>query len=418
MLDPFAGVCLGALDAMTYGLSWVGCELEPRFHALGLANLAKWRQEYGFTGATVLQGDSRCLRAVLAGAGVQGCIGSPPYEGSLQGDDVRDFSPEKLQEAQAAGTALKRARWGVNSGSTQTLSGKGYGTTPGQLGTMKAGPQGIVSSPPYAGAGALLGTHNGLDYSKSQPGTGTRRTPARNAIGEGGYGTTPGQLGAMPAGVVGSPPFSESLSGKGACPSHRPDGSSFGQGRSIDLATYGTTPGQLGALPAGVVGSPPFQDANPKMNGTQGKGTYAGTDLSQGMNRLKDDYAGWETKENLGNTSGNTFWSAAAQILQELWHLLPPGAPAVWVLKAYVSKGKIVDFPRQWEALCHQCGFETAEWIEASLLSDCGVQETLFGDAEHITVAKKSFFRRLAERKGSPRIDAEIVLITLRGATP
>ena len=64
---------------MTYGLRYIGVELEPRFVALAQQNLDLWRQRYGFTGGTVVQGDSRQLRAVLAGAQVQAVVGSPPF---------------------------------------------------------------------------------------------------------------------------------------------------------------------------------------------------------------------------------------------------------------------------------------------------------------------------------------------------
>ena len=42
ILDPFAGVAMGALDAMWKGLNWVGVELEPKFVALGQQNIAVW----------------------------------------------------------------------------------------------------------------------------------------------------------------------------------------------------------------------------------------------------------------------------------------------------------------------------------------------------------------------------------------
>lgn len=53
-----------------------------------------------------------------------------------------------------------------------------------------------ASSPPYAGAGEVLGTHNGIDWTKTT-GTGQRLTPGREMAT---YGHSPGQLGAMPEG--------------------------------------------------------------------------------------------------------------------------------------------------------------------------------------------------------------------------
>ena len=69
ILDPFGGVALGALPAMSHGCSWIGCELEPSFVTIGHENLALWRRRFGFSDGTLLQGDSRQLRSVLQGAG-------------------------------------------------------------------------------------------------------------------------------------------------------------------------------------------------------------------------------------------------------------------------------------------------------------------------------------------------------------
>ena len=73
------------------------------------------------------------------------------------------------------------------------------------------GVEACISSPPYAGAGEVLSQHNGIDWSKAKEG-GTTRTPAREASGL-SYGSTPGQLGAMPPGtvamVISSPPYAE-----------------------------------------------------------------------------------------------------------------------------------------------------------------------------------------------------------------
>jgi len=48
-----------------------------------------------------------------------------------------------------------------------------------------------------------------------------------------------------------------------------------------------------------AVFSPPFQAQ--KVGGKQGAGSYSGTDLSQGLNRVKDDYLAAEHPNNIGN---------------------------------------------------------------------------------------------------------------------
>src|SRR5574341_723840 len=46
VLDPFAGVALGALDAMRLGLHWRGVELERKFADLGNANIEYWNRRF------------------------------------------------------------------------------------------------------------------------------------------------------------------------------------------------------------------------------------------------------------------------------------------------------------------------------------------------------------------------------------
>ncbi len=114
-------------------------------------------------------------------------------------------------------------------------------------------------------------------------------------------------------------------------------------------------------------------------------------------------------KDQLGNTSGATFWDAARQIVRQTRLCLRDGAMTAWIVKAYVKAKKIVPFPDQWQSLLESEGFVVERIARAHL-----VQEThepdLFGGAAVKVKERKSFFRRLAEKKGSPRIDFEVVL--------
>ena len=110
----------------------------------------------------------------------------------------------------------------------------------------------------------------------------------------------------------------------------------------------------------------------------------------------------------LGHTQGDTFWSAAKEIVAESFAILKPGGTAAWVVKAFVRKRKIVDFPNDWRKLCEHVGFETFLEVHASLVHTT-TEDGLFGEVT-TTRAKKSFFRRLAEKRGSPAIDYECVL--------
>lgn len=330
ILDPFGGCALGALDAMTYGYHWLGCELEPKFHALGVQNLALWRQQYGFSTGALVCGDSRQLRTVLSGP-VQAMVTSPPFLDGTSGHDAAfDATASEYASRKKAGACTKA-----------------YGTTPGQLGIMPAGA--LVTSPPYAET-ALSGgaTTTGQGY-----------TQGERCLH--GYGTTAGNLGNLKAGaMVTSPPYAEGCKQNGH--DYHPDrmtGSRRGYLQSDDKQ-YGTTPHQL------------------------------------------------------GNATPDTFWQAAAAILTECHALLAPHSPALFVLKDYVRQKQRVPFYAQWRACCEATGYTFVEEIHAMLVERLGTQPGLFGGEETPTVERKSFFRRLAEKKGSPRIDWETVLVMRR----
>jgi hypothetical protein len=111
----------------------------------------------------------------------------------------------------------------------------------------------------------------------------------------------------------------------------------------------------------------------------------------------------------MGVTQGDTFWAAAKQIVAECHKILKPGGHAIWVVKSFVRKGKIVDFPGDWQKLCESQGFKTVCIHHAMLVKEQN-HDGLFGDTITEKKERKSFFRRLAESKGSPAINYEVVL--------
>jgi hypothetical protein len=178
---------------------------------------------------------------------------------------------------------------------------------------------------------------------------------------------------------------------------------------------YGFAPGQLAALPPGrveaVVSSPPWEDQEPSH--AQGDPRAFGT----GGQTYKDSTYGTSPGQ-LGNAQGTTFWSAAREILAQVYAVLKPGGHAIWVVKAYCRAGKIVDFPGQWRALCEHVGFVTLHEHHALLVEHHGTQGGLFGEDTQHTTAKKSFFRRLHEAKRPDlAIDYEVVVCMSKPAS-
>ena len=184
VVDPFGGVGLGGLDAMTFGLHYVGCELEPRFVELGNRNIDKWRRDLAMLNGTLgtarlLQGDSRRLVEVVSG-GMAAAISSPPYDSNTVHSDTRAGERHSEKGGQLG-------RWGMHLNGV-SIQGD-YGSTPGQLGSMPSGDYAaVVSSPPYSdmidswveGAGARH------DHKHHNPDT------AERLSSDTGYGTTPG----------------------------------------------------------------------------------------------------------------------------------------------------------------------------------------------------------------------------------
>lgn len=152
-----------------------------------------------------------------------------------------------------------------------------------------------------------------------------------------------------------------------------------------------------------IVSSPPFEGCQQ-------------VDNRKTFNKCHADQAshlGWGTQSsesNLGNDKGETFWQAARQIVAECHKILKPGGHAIWVVKSFVRKGAIVDFPGDWRRLCEAQGFTTVCEHHVMLVKETR-HNGLFEEIVE-TKERKSFFRRLAEKKGSPKIDYEVVLCT------
>jgi hypothetical protein len=223
--------------------------------------------------------------------------------------------------------------------------------------------------------------------------------------------------------VVSSPPYAESPVASGG---DNIDRSRIGTGTNLVGAKkpgYGTTPGSLGNLRPGsvdsVVSSPPFADgvafADKEFERQSRKGTTVHQYDKQPYEQrgfLNPNYAEHAATCNLGEfrEPTPTFWGEAKKIVQQCHAILKPGGIAAWVVKDFVRNKARVTFSADWLKLCESCGFELVEWVHASLVKDLGKHADLYGDVHHRKVERKSFFRRLAEKKGSPRIDNEDVI--------
>ena len=217
--------------------------------------------------------------------------------------------------------------------------------------------------------------------------------------------------------IVSSPPYQEQV-----IRDRDPGKPGFTQGTTQGrhaFDTYGHSAGQLGALAPGdfgaVVNSPPFEESLNSIDidfirNRLTTGPSGSTKLRGQTGAKSDGQVYGSTPGNIGNDAGDTFWAAARLIVAQVYQVLAPGAPAIWVVKAFIRAGRRVDFPDQWGKLCQSCGFELVHQHRAWLVEDRGAQFTLDNGLDARRVERKSFFRRLAEKRGSPRIDWETVL--------
>ncbi|MCC6581861.1 MAG: hypothetical protein IT440_15620 [Phycisphaeraceae bacterium] len=436
-LDPFAGIGGVAFGAMAAGLKFVGQELEPHFVELANGmdctpeklcptckarseqtaskngnlfdevtgnhhfegNLEFWQRKFGLSGAVILQGDSRRLLENLRGR-VECVVSSPPFQDQ---------------------TAQQDRKFKMPHDTTGNIN-VDYGSTAGQLGNLPAGNfDAVISSPPYANS---IRSGNGIDPDKL---TGNKAGKNSQAFSQ-GYGNSPAQLAEMPEGqfdaVVSSPPF---LFTKGGCGELKNNTDAERISKSMKATSneaYGNSPAQLGAMPEGrfdiTVSSPPYEDSvNNGISGIDWNKANLNRADGNPRNSLKSPAKDFEFKYGssngqIGAKSGSTFWSAAREIVEQCFLALKPGGHAIWVTKRFVRNGKIVEFSQQWAKLCESVGFKVVCWHHAMLTQSGAIQMAIDGKETQRIKERKSFFRRLAEQKGSPRIDWEDVICMVK----
>lgn len=370
VFDPFGGVALGALDAMRLGYSWRGVELEERFAAIGNKNIEMWNARYssmpGWSqDAVLLRGDSTGLFRLLSADGQDASISSPPFgEAQSGGGIASSVRGESAYEVTGGTARTKRA-----ANSAVGFGYQGQGNTDGNLSALPITSGGFltaVSSPPFLQSKGGKGVSEGMDPSVLK----------RHAAGNGAasaYGLSDGQLTNLPEGdfdaAISSPPFENSLS------------------RDYLDADQ--------------------RRAYARSNGIENSENVSPIDLEKVS--LRNQTYG-EANGNIGNSQGEDFWSAARLIVEQTYKTLAPGGHAVWVVKDFVKGGKIVPFSDQWRQLCEAVGFVTLHEHHALFTRSFGTSHTLEGGEVKHVKSSKSFFRRVAEKKGSPPIDFEVIL--------
>lgn len=285
-----------------------------------------------------------------------------------------------------------------------------YGETEGQMGKMKTTDEGFaaaISSPPFR--------HSEGGTPEPKPGGSIDKALyARHAAGNSaaeGYGGTDGQLANMAEGdfqgAVSRPPYNLPMSQEHNGKRGGKRGTTPPDGDPNAFVKYGNTPGQLEGMKDdgfdAAVSSPPFEDS---LGSEAGHQDVRGELLTIG----KDPDGQYGTTDGqLGGESGDDFWMASRAIVEQVFQALAPGGHAAWVVKGFVKNKEYVDFPDQWRRLCEAVGFVTVHEHRAMLVHSKGKTTNFDGEEIEHKTESKSFFRRLAEKKGSPRVDWETV---------
>jgi hypothetical protein len=284
-----------------------------------------------------------------------------------------------------------------------------------------------ISSPPYNGPFAQehpgrAGGKRGVE--PSEPGAFVR------------YGNTPGQLEGLPEGDIAaclsSPPYAQSVNadshgidwtkaGPGTGNRKRGDGTQHEATLRAQLS-YGSSPANLGSLPPGsleavadnCISSPPYEGSNiadaRHLHFDEKRRDSSIEEKTR--NGVPCGYS--EGPDNLGNSSGDTFWSASRTILEQLFLCINPQGHAVFVVGNFIRGGKVVPFAHQWLTLCESVGFVNLHWHTAHKTERYGTQLNTDGGEEVDEVSRVSFFRRLQAKKGGETISSEEVLCFLR----
>ncbi len=371
----------------------------------------KRRNDKNLTGS---YGDSDGQLGKLKDEGFDASIGSPPFAQAQTGGGIsaamRGESDYSVT-TNLPGNLYQPSEQGESSGQLANLPDKGFDMS--------------VGSPPFVGSGLDDNENRGVRTGKNTQVVRTNR-PANIAPGEKArsitYGKSAGQLGAMSEGQldasISSPSFAGNTGGRGEASRNGIDPALFdrssggmkrGTGDSEDNLDHLSMTGFEDAV-GGLDTSPPYEELD---LGGGGGILKRDTQLQKSYNLKDGNYSvKGNTDNQLGNSTGSTFWQAAKDILTQCWLLLKPGAYSFWVLKAYIKNGKIVDFPGQWLRLCEVCGFEHVETIIAWQTEDKGTNYDLDGGEKKKVVRRQSFFR-LLHIKNHPElaIDSEIVLV-------
>ena len=349
ILDPLAGIFTTGIVGATLGYRIVGIELEKHFIDLAQQNIELLKQKfpkYTIWTPRLIQGDARRLREVLScQPPVASAVTSPPYSSEFR---------EQHPGTKGGKVGLEAERGG---------SFRGY--------------SGVVTSPPYAESLGTDTTH----------GPNSQAARASRQFRHDPY-----------SGAISSPPYTDSISSnKGTFDPEKFVKPGGPHSQANIPSRYSKSHGQIGNLRDprndidGVLSSPPYEDSEQKCDGQKARWT---TGKDAALLRRKGDYV---PQSSMGR--GETYLSAILAVYRELHTVLKPHGVVCLVTKNPVKAGAIRRLDADTIRLMEAAGFTLIERKMAMLSEDLGEQGRLEGGTDKIRRERKSFFKRLFERK-------------------
>jgi DNA modification methylase len=200
------------------------------------------------------------------------------------------------------------------------------------------------------------------------------------------------------SGAITSPPYTDSISSnKGTFDPEKFVKPGGPHSQANIPSRYSKSHGQIGNLRDargdidGVLSSPPYEDSEQKCDGQKARWT---TGKDAALLRRKGDYV---PQSSMGR--GETYLSAILAVYRELHAVLKPQGVVCLVTKNPVKAGAIRRLDADTIRLMEAAGFTLIERKMAMLTEDLGEQGRLEGGTDKIRRERKSFFKRLFERK-------------------
>ncbi len=439
ILDPMCGIGTTLICGAVLGYRCIGVELEGHFVELAWENVRylagkHLAERVAATQISIVQGDARQLSDLLA----NGCITSPPYAETMSSDSPGGIDWTKQKDGRTVSRPHSQGK--IPNSYNAAVASPPYpsvfreehpGTEGGQValeserGGSFRGYSGVVASPPYGDLAVIQGagvTHNILKTARERGMAAAVKLYRETVIDrlkahgrwsdanierhiemalatakDGGYGA-----------VLSSPPYGGPVAHWEGQDPHPERTHS-----AIPSPSYGKNGAQIGNLrdPAGdidaVLSSPPFsQEVNRDWH------------TEKYWNKDGNHPGGLPVERNYGSSEGQiemlrdeTYLAAMLQVYQQMRAVLKPSGVVCLVTKNPVRDGKIRRLDEDTIRLMDAAGFVFLERQMAMLASEHGEQLTLEGASELIRVERKSFFKRLFERKYPHlRVDNEDVL--------